>query len=309
VNGVLRRLSERWTSAGASPAFPEVDGERRQVIVHYHIFKNAGTSLDTILNRNFPGRWVSYDREDPGALIPADELERVILEHPRAVAFSSHQCRPPLPANRSLQVHPIFILRHPLARIESIYRFERKQGGGHSGPATAHELPFRDYLEWRLADPERAAVLSNFQVRYLCPSLHRAANPWLVPLAQHHLREAIAFLGSLLAFGLVERFDESLAWLHRWLAPAFPGIEFSATRTNATSEEGQSVADRIASLTEKVGPALAARVKDANRFDLELHRHASDLFAARSGAPAPGGASGSRDRAQPQPIAHGGPER
>jgi len=36
----------------------------RVKILHYHLFKNAGTSVDAILQSNFPGAW--QDREITG---------------------------------------------------------------------------------------------------------------------------------------------------------------------------------------------------------------------------------------------------
>ena len=33
----------------------------RTVILHYHLFKNAGTSVDRLLQRNFPDAWATRE--------------------------------------------------------------------------------------------------------------------------------------------------------------------------------------------------------------------------------------------------------
>jgi hypothetical protein len=33
----------------------------RTIILHYHLFKNAGTSVDAILKRNFGDKWVTSE--------------------------------------------------------------------------------------------------------------------------------------------------------------------------------------------------------------------------------------------------------
>jgi len=100
---------------------------KRAILVHYHIYKNAGTSIDHVLKAHFKERWTAYDKAEPGALISSAELAEFIRSHPEYDALSSHQARPPIPAGDEIEVYPLFMFRHPLDRLESIYRFERSR--------------------------------------------------------------------------------------------------------------------------------------------------------------------------------------
>jgi len=97
----------------------------RNVILHYHLFKNAGTSVDKILQRNFPDQWTT--REFPGQ--GGDNSAAVtdwIREDIGSIAFSSHTATGPLPAIPDTRaISPLF-LRNPLDRIRSVYQVDRK---------------------------------------------------------------------------------------------------------------------------------------------------------------------------------------
>ena len=97
--------------------------EKRKVIIHYHIFKNAGTSIDRMLKESFSERWANYDKPEPTSKISPAELEEFILDNPDLMAVSSHHAVPPLP-DKHLEVYPIILLRHPIDRAYSAYLFE-----------------------------------------------------------------------------------------------------------------------------------------------------------------------------------------
>ena len=94
--------------------------------MHYHIFKNAGSSVDQLLRKNFPDQWVGFDGDTPGSVITTAELEKRINTSTDKVAFSSHQIVPPLP-NVDAEIYPIVFLRDPIDRIKSAYLFEWKK--------------------------------------------------------------------------------------------------------------------------------------------------------------------------------------
>ncbi|MCB1754984.1 MAG: hypothetical protein KDJ38_05655, partial [Gammaproteobacteria bacterium] len=85
---------------------------KRNIIVHYHLFKNAGTSIDKMLKNSFGDAWENYDLPAAGARISPDSLQQYIEENPHLQASSSHQIVPPLPTG-DLNVFPIVFLRDP----------------------------------------------------------------------------------------------------------------------------------------------------------------------------------------------------
>ena len=79
-------------SNGHSGAAVSAEAARRAIIIHYHFFKNAGTSVDAILQRNFGAGWTS--REYPPRSTPNGARE-FLTANPQIAALSSHTL--PLP--------------------------------------------------------------------------------------------------------------------------------------------------------------------------------------------------------------------
>jgi hypothetical protein len=71
--------------------------ESRALIIHYHIFKNAGTSVDFALSESFGDKWTTFEGKDACDLLTSAQLARFIDEDPDLKAISSHLARPPFP--------------------------------------------------------------------------------------------------------------------------------------------------------------------------------------------------------------------
>ena len=82
-------------SNGHSAASDSAKAARRPIIIHYHFFKNAGTSVDAVLQRNFGAGWAS--REYPPRST-SDVARDFLAANPHIVALSSHTL--PLPPPR-----------------------------------------------------------------------------------------------------------------------------------------------------------------------------------------------------------------
>ena len=106
----------------------------RTVVLHYHIYKNAGTSFDHVLTHNFGDRHELFDGPYPFFTIDQEQLDRIIMRRPQAVAFSSHQIMLPPPSSLDYRALAAIFVRNPFLRIASIYRFKR-------GPERADGTP------------------------------------------------------------------------------------------------------------------------------------------------------------------------
>jgi len=101
----------------------------RKVLVHYHLFKNAGSSIDSCLSNSYGDAWHSFDPDANTGVYTASQLQKIIENHPKITAFSSHCLVPPL-LSGAIKVCPIIVLREPISRILSAYAFEwQKQNG------------------------------------------------------------------------------------------------------------------------------------------------------------------------------------
>ena len=124
----------------------------RTIILHYHLFKNAGTSLDRILRDNFGAAWVTKEFSMAGMNNSAD-VQDWIAQNPDAIAFSSHTMVGPLPQLAGVNVVPMMLLRDPISRIRSAYKFERNQQAETWGAQLAKENDFGGYVRARLDRP------------------------------------------------------------------------------------------------------------------------------------------------------------
>lgn len=228
----------------------------RTIVLHYHLFKNAGTSIDTILRNNFGDRWIT--KEFPTQ--PLGHMELVadwIRQHPDADAFSTHTALGPIPKMDGVNIVSIIFLRDPIERIRSVYKFERTQGGNTLGAKLAAENTFDGYVRARLA-LEGDRQCRNFQTARLA-SFVRGPKP--------ELDRAIAGLKELSLVGFVDDMDQSLTQLAAVLRPYFPEFAWKQVRENASSG-GPHEVER---------PAFRKLLKEANKLDEELVRRAKLL--------------------------------
>ncbi len=243
----------------------------RHVIVHYHIFKNAGSSLDAILRNSLGAAWVAWDPGNPSDVVTPNQLASFIVKTPQAVAVSSHQARPPIPLVENLAIHPLFFLRHPILRAASVYKYEKAAFQKTQSAAVATNSTFSDYIRWHLNANNR--VLRNFQTIYLSGARFRL-NPGQSIDASNEIGAALDFLKTVPVFGIVERFTESIRRFQVMLQSNFPQIRWFEARENSTSSDLASFAD----IRRELGESLFRRLEEENRYDLELYEAALEIF-------------------------------
>jgi hypothetical protein len=223
----------------------------RTVILHYHLFKNAGTSFDGILKRNFPGRWVST--EFKGSDNSAD-VSAWIQSNPDAAAFSSHTATGPVPVIPGVRVISALFLRDPVERIRSAYLFERRQtfqpDSDRSRLNLAAQTDFEGYVRGRIA------VAGDRQ----CRNFHCARLASFVRRPGPELDRAMDALGVLDFVGEVETFDLWMARFARLVSDIWPRFDPAALHLNRTDME-PAVA---------ISPDLAALLLENNLLDYEL---------------------------------------
>ena len=221
----------------------------RTILLHYHLFKNAGTSLDHLLQANFADQWVT--REFPGQNNTA-QVRQWIEDTPDAVAFSSHTMMGPLPQVPGVRILSVMLLRDPIARIRSAYRFEHKQVSDGFGAVLARHTSYDGYVRVRLAMPWDRQCRS-FQTWRLAS---------LVPGEGSELDRAKEAVTRLSLVGRVEGFDSFLSDLHAMLEPVYPDFKLASVHSNRSGE--------VKSKTAHDDPDLQSLLQKANADDLAL---------------------------------------
>jgi len=247
----------------------------RTVVLHYHLFKNAGSSLDASFQRLFPGRWVTREFDDG-----PEQLDRVaawIEQEHDAVVFSSHTALLPPPQLPDVQVLPVIFVRHPLDRIASAYAFEHAQADSGFGATLAHHTSLAGYAQTRLAMPGDRQ----------CRNFHTSRFATLVDDARPELERALAAADALPFVGVVEQYDESLGRLGRLLEDhGLPGAELVPLHRNASAARGRTLEEKLDRLQAALGDDVYAQLQEANADDLALYAHVAGTGPGTGSSPA-----------------------
>ena len=241
----------------------------RTVIAHGHIFKNAGTTFDWALEKNFGKSFCDHREDKPMRQQGASYLTQYLLDNPQINAISSHHlCE--TSAIDEIDIIPVFLLRHPIERILSVYTFEREQKSSSPGAKAAKKYNFKDYVQWRM-DPEVNRTIRNYQTSYLAGDQTRKTskvctlNTFNAALnkAQHNL------------VGLVEKYDASMIKFEESLRKRGIELDLSYVRQNVTN--GKSTSNGISYIAEELGDIFKL-VLDENAYDLALYCAVTQLF-------------------------------
>ena len=254
--------------------------EPRTVILHYHLFKNAGTTIDGILNRRFPLQHAQCEGPDPWSSTTPGELLDFALRNPGVKAISSHHAYPPLPKHPGIRFLPIVFLRHPIDRFGSVYSFERRQPRNSRSPsvAIARNGSLADFARWVIGR-DATAVCRNFQVVRLAGIQHDMRTARGTPADLDLARENLSGLPFV---GLVESFKESMRELQQYVEPYIGDIDVSHAPQNVSASRAPTLEERLEHIAEELGPALFRELTEHNALDLLLYREVQRrLEAAR----------------------------
>ncbi len=251
----------------------KTEASRRHVILHYHFFKNAGSTVESILENNFRNRFARLDSTDYNSTLPNDALLDFLTTRPEVVAVSSHHLRPPKPVDDSFIFHDVLFLRHPVARLWSIYEFYRRTDLETDPLAAAAKT--RDAQGFfQLLTEEYLHHVNNAQVSLL-------ANAGEKLPTESDLAVAADVISQATVLGLAELFDESTVSAENSLARAFKRLDFSYVRQNVSDGRLMSLDDQLARFRKHCGTQIFDRIIKLNQLDLALVQMAQEEVSRR----------------------------
>ncbi|WP_290653994.1 sulfotransferase family 2 domain-containing protein [Idiomarina sp.] len=244
----------------------------RTVIFHYHLFKNAGTSLDAAFKENFSeekGEWVT--KEFPANRRQNQEqVKQWIIDNPQAKCFSSHTAQLPPPQIDGVRVLPVLFIRHPIDRIASAYSFETKQPGNSVGAVIARNTDLKGYVEIRIAIPNDGQC-QNFHTSRLS-QYRQDPNKTALDNAKFALE-------NLYFVGVVEHFNDSIAKLEQQLRnDGFNNIALKPKAHNTSRSYKSSLEEKLEEIRAKVGDETYEKLNEENLSDLTLHQELVSRF-------------------------------
>ena len=250
-------------------------GEARGKLIHYHVFKNSGSSVDFLLNRYFGQKHVCVEGETTHDVLSSKRLDAHLREIEHYEAVSTHLGRP----GPELSHHiPIAFLRDPIDRARSVYRFIR-QDPVQPGHVEFANASFRDFVETILASDKGGAVIRNYQTIHFSDASFRCADIGDARATERDLRQSLALLSSWLVVGITRQFALSLRRFNSVYGALYPGLFVGAPRVNVTRERYVSDRHEWAEARLELGPALFNRLLEANALDLTLYQWAVNRLA------------------------------
>jgi len=246
----------------------------RFLIVHYHIFKNGGSTIASILEREFRNGFATVHGPDDVSVLDHTCLANFVSSHASVQAISSHHLRYPKPVLPNTVLFDCCFLRHPLDRLQSVYSYFQRIDSADPLCRLARQEHPRSFFQ-RLMDTAPHLV-SNVQVTLLA---HGGA--FTRPADTPDVDAASDIVGKMAIPGLVEKFDESLVAAEYFMKPAFPRLKLDYRPQNVSRPLGGSSGDRQEWLRHSWGSDLYATLMRLNECDLELCRRAEREVARR----------------------------
>jgi len=231
----------------------------RFVVVHYHILKNAGTTIEFVLNREFGEDFARLHGSDAGSILGPAHAEAFLAEHPPVRALSSHHLTYPKPQVSQLVVFDICFLRDPIDRLASFYQHLQRSDMDEELSPLAARSDLRSFVKVLVRNHPHLA--NDAQVNRLAK-----AGAYTRPPNESDLEKASAIVREASVPGVVDLFDESCVAAEYALAPAFPGIQLHYVKRNVSPESEPKTAD----LRTALGKHLFSQLQEMNRLDREL---------------------------------------
>jgi len=246
----------------------------RFLIVHYHIFKNGGSTIASILEREFRDAFATVHGPEDVSVVDQTSLADFVSSHTAVQAISSHHLRYPKPVVPNTVIFDCCFLRHPLDRLQSVYSYFQRIDSDDPLCRMARQEHSRTFFR-KLMD-SAPHLVSNVQVTMLA-----LGGAFTRPADTPDVEAASDIVGKMAIPGLVEKFDESLVAAEYFLKPAFPRLRLDYLPQNVSRPLGASPLDRQEWLRHSWGSDLYAALANLNQCDLELWRRTEREIARR----------------------------
>jgi hypothetical protein len=244
----------------------------RSVIIHCHIFKNAGHTFDRALKNNFGDSFLVH-RDTEKMKSGAEYLGPFISENPKLKALSSHHIRFPLPEIQHVKLLPAIILRHPVDRLGSVYLYEQKYEAPLSDDTGAKKISFQKYILQQITS-ERNEIINNFQTRFCLEGSPQDVNEREFKLAFDRIR-------NIPLLGLADYYDESLVLFEEVLRPYYPDIDLSYAGHNITLSGEKTLDHRVRGIFDALGLEALDAMLAYNHWDLMLYLETKEIIRNR----------------------------
>ncbi|MFT6955208.1 MAG: hypothetical protein ACJAYC_000201 [Halieaceae bacterium] len=248
----------------------------RTVILHGHIFKNAGTTFDWSLKRNFGDKFCDHRNDLEMREGGSEYLESFFEKNSEIVAISSHHLNFPIPHSEKYKLIFCYLLRNPISRIRSVYNFERQQKSDSLGARAAKKLSFLEYALWRMRD-DVPNTIRNYQTAYLSKTQSGRKR---IFINDHDYTEAAKVIDHNPFVGLVDRYDESMVVLESHFQRHDIEIDLAHKPQNVMDNSALTENEKMIETLDELGTE-ANYVLSKNLYDYRMYRKADIKLTER----------------------------
>ncbi len=238
------------------------------MIVHYHILKNAGSTIEELLYSNFREKFSRFDTEDRDHAIPNSELLAFLEANPHIQAVSSHQLYDPVPLVPGYIFFDLCFLRDPLERIRSTYDFFRgKPDPQDPISQLANRMTLAEFI---------GELIENYPWMVTDVQVNQLANGLIndPPQGPDDLNRATHRMLNTSLLGVVDQFAESVVAIEHSMRMIFPHFNRSHAPVNVSRGMSGTLDQRTARFREECGEEIFCELLRRNRLDQELLRRA-----------------------------------
>ncbi len=224
-----------------------------------------------MLKREFYDSFAELHGSDATSILTASDLRTFLETHPGVRAISSHHLRYPTLRDAERDVIDVCMLRHPLDRLLSVYRYLRNLHSAADDPLcnAAREMDVPTFFSYALQN--FPTWVTNVQVGYLGCGRNTGGI----------LESALAELSNIVMLGTVDLFDESLVTWEYTLLPLFPRISLHYIAQNMTESPRSSLDERLEKCRQLCGANVFEALSSANSAEMKLFEAASSLVRKR----------------------------
>jgi hypothetical protein len=235
----------------------------RFVLLHYHFFKNAGSTIEEILAHSFFENYARFDTQDFDGAVSQEQLVSHLRRFPRMKAVSSHQFRYPVPRERGFIFFDLCFLRDPIDRIRSMYDYFRdKPVPGEPASDLASTQSIGGFIAGLVE--HHAYRVSNVQVNMLANGIVND------PPMETDLIRAIEVMLRTSFLGVVDCFNESLIAGQHFLRPVFPNLALAQQPANVSGGLEDARQARIEKFRQACDADVYGELVRLNALDSEL---------------------------------------
>lgn len=207
------------------------------IILHHHIFKNAGSTLDFSLSRQFGNAFFELHAPGDDGRVTPEVLGRFLEENPAVKVITSHhfhgQNFSQSLEGRGYRFFNFAMVRRPLDRLVSTYKFYKRGEPTNPVAQAAHTMPLASFIS--LLIEKYPHLVDNAQV-----SLIANQGFYNRRISETDLNVACSRIENFALCAPVDRYDEAMVTAEYYNSPVYApaGLDLSYIPQNVSERSG-----------------------------------------------------------------------